>query len=147
ANVSFGVGLGKEYKWFVSTEIQSVKTGNFKNSFMDSPDTEYKDAFTISLGGFYIPNYNSFTSYWSTVVYRVGVKFEETGLRIKNEEINNFGISFGLGLPVRNFSNINFDFEYGKRGTLNAGLIEENYFNVKLSLSLIDRWFVQRKYD
>lgn len=146
-NVSFGVGLGKEYKWFVGTEVQSIKTGNFKNSFMYSPNTEYKDAFTISLGGFYIPNYNSFTNYWSTVVYRAGIKFEETGLRIKNEEINNFGISFGLGLPVRNFSNINFDFEYGKRGTLNAGLIEENYFNVKLSLSLIDKWFVQRKYD
>src|SRR5690606_33349609 len=121
ANVSFGVGLGKEYKWFVGTEVQSIKTGNFKNSFMDSPDTEYKDAFIISLGGFYIPNYNSFTNYWSTVVYRAGIRFEETGLRIKNEEINNFGISFGLGLPVRNFSNINFDFEYGKRGTLNAG--------------------------
>jgi len=147
ANVSFGVGLGKEYKWFVGTEVQSIKTGNFKNSFMDSPDTEYKDAFIISLGGFYIPNYNSFTNYWSTVVYRAGIRFEETGLRIKNEEINNFGISFGLGLPVRNFSNINFDFEYGKRGTLNAGLIEENYFNVKLSLSLSDIWFQKRKYD
>src|SRR5690606_8645392 len=57
SNVSFGVGLGKEYKWFVGTEVQSIKTENFKNSFMTSPDIEYKDAFTISLGGFYIPNY------------------------------------------------------------------------------------------
>ena len=147
ASITFGVGIGEELKWFVGTELQSIKTSNFENRFLNVSGVEYQDSYRVSLGGFYIPRYNSFTSYLSRVVYRAGFKFEETGLVVNNEKINNFGISFGLGLPVSGASNVNINFEYGKRGTLNAGLIEENYFNAKLSLSLNERWFVKRKYN
>jgi hypothetical protein len=45
------------------------------------------------------------------------------------------------------FSNANVGVEFGKRGTKKASLIEENYTNLLLSLSLNDRWFIRRKYD
>ncbi len=62
--------------------------------------------------------------------------------------IDDFGISFGLGLPLGNrLSNLNVGFEYGKKGTTSNGLLEENYFNFRLSLSLNDVWFKQRKID
>ena len=62
--------------------------------------------------------------------------------------INDLGISFGLGLPLGNrLSNLNLGFEYGKKGTTDNGLLEENYFNVRLSLSLNDLWFKKRKID
>ena len=35
----------------------------------------------------------------------------------------------------------------GKRGTTNQNLVEENFINFQISLSLTDRWFVKRKYD
>ena len=74
--------------------------------------------------------------------------FEKTGLNINNESIKEFGISFGLGLPVGDlFSNANVGFEIGKRGTTNNNLIQENFVNFQLSLSLNDRWFQKRKYD
>ena len=38
-------------------------------------------------------------------------------------------------------------FEFGKRGTTDNNLIEENYFNFRLSLSLTDLWFIKRKID
>jgi len=82
------------------------------------------------------------------VVYRGGVRFEQTGLNVDGHDINEFGISFGLGLPVgRMFSNINLGFEFGKRGTKDFGLIQENFFNTFLSFSLNDRWFEKRLYD
>jgi hypothetical protein len=82
------------------------------------------------------------------VVYRAGLHYEKTGLNINNESINEFGISFGLGLPVGSFfSNANLGFEIGKRGTTNSNLIQENFVNFQLSLSLNDRWFRKRKYD
>jgi len=37
--------------------------------------------------------------------------------------------------------------ELGKRGTTNAGLIQENYFNLFVALSLNDKWFVKRRYE
>ena len=82
------------------------------------------------------------------MVYRAGMRFENTGLKINNEPIKEFGISFGVGIPVgRAFSNANFGFEVGKRGTTNQNLIQENFVNFQLSLSLNDRWFEKRKFN
>ena len=82
------------------------------------------------------------------MTYRAGMRYEDTGLVVNGENINEFGISFGVGLPVgRLFSNINVGFEVGSRGTTNAGLVKENFFNTFISLSLNDRWFVKTLYD
>ncbi len=120
----------------------------------------YEDASRFSAGGFFIPDYSSFTSYWKRIVYRLGVRYEETGLLVKDIPLNDFGISFGLGLPLGApipttnslqyagmFSNVNIGFELGRRGTTTYGRIEEDYFKVSISLSLNDKWFVKRKYD
>jgi hypothetical protein len=145
---SIGAGLGQPKKWFLGAEYTSQKTSEFYNDFLGSSGSVYEDGSTISLGGFIIPNYKSLTSYWKRVVYRAGVKIENTGLNINSETINEFGISFGVGLPVgRVFSNTNLGLEIGKRGTTNNNLIQENFVNFQLSLSLNDRWFERRKYD
>ena len=61
---------------------------------------------------------------------------------VNEKDINNFGITFGLGLPLgNNLSNLNLGFEVGKKGTTAADLIEESYFKVNLGLSLSDQWF------
>ena len=145
---SVGAGIGEPRKWFVGAEYASQQTSNFSNALYSSSETNYENGSSFSLGGFYIPQYNSFTSYLKRVVYRAGLHYEKTGLNIKNESINEFGISFGLGLPVGNvFSNANLGFEIGKRGTTNNNLIQENFVNLQISLSLNDRWFQKRKYD
>lgn len=144
----FGAGIGEVRKWAVGTELTFQQSSNFGNRFNDIDNVEYENSTKFSLGGYYIPKYNSFNRYLERVTYRAGFNYENTGLIINNESINDYGITFGLGLPLGgSFSNINVGFEYGKRGTTNAGLIEENYTNVFISLSLNDRWFVKRKYE
>lgn len=146
---TFGAGVGEPRKWFVGAETTLLKTSNFSNPLVDN-GTTYEDAYSFSLGGFYIPQYNSFSSYWKRIVYRAGFRTQETGLNIKEESIKEFGISFGVGIPVgdaRLFSNANLGFEVGQRGTKNSNLIQENFINFQLSLSLNDRWFQKRKYD
>ncbi|MBJ7880789.1 hypothetical protein [Gelidibacter salicanalis] len=145
---SFGAGIGQPQKWFAGAEYTFINTSEFGNPIFTINNNEFVNASTIALGGFYIPNYNSFSSYWDRIVYRAGVHFENTGLEINNETINEFGISFGVGLPVGNvFSNANIGFELGKRGTTKANLIQENFMNLQISLSLNDRWFQKRKYN
>ncbi|MGY8910077.1 MAG: hypothetical protein ACKVIG_09490, partial [Flavobacteriales bacterium] len=115
----------------------------------------YGNSNRISLGGFYLPKINSISSYWERITYRAGVRYENTGLLVDGSgntsnftEINDFGISFGLGLPLKRLSTVNMGFEFGKRGTIENNLIQENYFNFRLSLSLTDtNWFVKRKID
>lgn len=152
AKFSFGAGIGQPRKWFVGAEYTLQKTKDFTNKFYNTSQsvtgTQYKNASTFALGGFYIPEYNSFSSYLKRVVYRAGLRFENTGLNIQGEDVKEFGISFGVGLPMGNlFSNANLGFEMGKKGTVNNNLIQENFVNINLSLSLNDRWFQKRKYN
>jgi len=147
AQLTLGAGLGGSNKWFLGAEYSYLQAEDF-NSVTQNQGVSYQNASQYRLGGFYIPQYNSLTSYFNRIVYRAGISFEETGLQINNEAINEFGISFGVGLPAgNNFSNANFGIEYGQRGTTNSGLIKENFLKLSISLSLNDKWFVQRKFD
>ncbi|HBK83209.1 MAG TPA: hypothetical protein DDZ41_06370, partial [Flavobacterium sp.] len=77
-----------------------------------------------------------------------GFRYQNTGIILNSKPINDYGITFGLGLPVGGkFSSLNFGFEYGKRGTAKNNLIEDNYFGINIGLSLNDLWFEKRKYD
>lgn len=151
---SFGAGVGEPLKWFLGAEYTTQNTSKFSNPIFTIDNANFVNASNFSFGGFFIPDYNSFSSYWKRVVYRGGLHFENTGLEINNQTIKEFGISFGVGLPVSStssviglFSNANIGFEFGKRGTTNANLIQENFMNFQISLSLNDRWFQKRKYD
>lgn len=145
---SFGAGLGAPRKWFVGAEYETQKTSEFSNPLYNIGDATYEDASRISVGGFFIPQYNSYTSYFKRVVYRAGFRQEKTGLNINGESVNEFGMSFGVGIPLRGgLSSANLGFEVGKRGTTNSNLIQENFINLHISLSLNDRWFEKRKYN
>ena len=145
---SIGFGISKPKKWFIGAEYTSITSSVFSNDLISIENSEFEDSSKISFGGFFIPDYASFSKFWNRVVYRAGFYSEKTGLVINNESINEFGISFGLGIPAGGlFSNVNTTVEFGKRGTTNENLVEENFVNFQLSLSLNDRWFIKRKYN
>ena len=146
--LNFGLGIGKSKKWFIGSEITAMNSSIFSNELINIENSKFEDSFLVSFGGFYIPDYASFNRFFDRVVYRSGVYFEQTGLNINNQSINEFGISFGFGIPAGGlFSNINTSFEFGKRGTKKADLVEETFTNIHISLSLNDRWFIKRKYN
>ncbi|NNK82186.1 MAG: hypothetical protein HKO92_03585 [Flavobacteriaceae bacterium] len=149
SKTTFGLGIGQPYKWFVGADYTLLKTSQYSNPiFTNNSNANFEDSSTFALGGFFIPEYSSFNKYLKRVVYRAGVHYGNTGLKINDESINEFGISFGVGLPVgRVFSNVNLGLELGQRGTTKANLVKENFLNFQLSLSLNDRWFVKRKYN
>lgn len=150
--LSLGAGIGQPRIWFVGAEYTYLNTKAFKNELYASSDSAgnvtYSNTSTVSIGGFVIPDYNSFSSYFKRVVYRAGVRFEGTGLNINDQAINEFGISFGVGLPMGNtFSNANIGVEFGKRGTTSENLTQENFINFQLSFSFNDRWFQKRRFN
>ncbi len=146
--LSFGGGIGKPRHWFIGAEYVCQNTSAFSNPIVSINNSNFVNASSIAIGGFIVPDYDSFSSYWKRATYRAGVHFENTGLEINNETINEFGISFGVGLPVgKLFSNANLGLEIGRRGTTSQNLIQENFVNFQLSLSLNDRWFQKRKYN
>lgn len=146
--IRMGAGIGEEQKWYTAVEYTFEKNSSFSNPFLSTTNLKYDNGYKFSVGGFYIPQYNSFTSYWKRVTYRAGMKYEKTGIVINNTSIDDFGISFGVTVPVtRSFSNITLGVEYGKRGTTSQNLVKENYFNLKVGFSLNDKWFQKTKYQ
>ncbi|MBD0777181.1 hypothetical protein HPE56_05185 [Maribacter sp. ANRC-HE7] len=143
---TLGLGFGEDRKWFVGGEYSFQGMGSFTNDFVDAPNLRYQDASSFAFGGFYIPDYSAFSGYFKRMTYRAGLRFDKTGMLLKDHEINNFGITFGFGLPMRgSFSNLNLGFEVGRKGTKYDNLIEENYFKVNVGLSLNDIWFRKRR--
>lgn len=148
SKLAFGAGFGKKGNWFVGAEITLQESSKFGNRYNDITNVSYENAKKYNIGGYFVPDYNSFTSYWKRVTYRAGLRYENTGLVVNNTPIKDYGMTLGLGMPVGGtISNINIGFEYGRRGTTHLGLIKETYANIFLSLSLNDRWFVKRKYE
>jgi len=148
SKVTFGIGLGEKRKWSFGAEITYQESSKFENRLNDVSNVEYKNVFKYSFGGSIIPNYNAFSNYFKKITYRGGFRYENTGMVIKNESIRDYAMTAGFGLPLGGaFSNLNIGVEYGRRGTAKALLVEENYTNVIMSLSLNDRWFVKRKYE
>jgi len=159
-STNIGAGIGKINKWYAGLEYQFADalsaTGYLNRS---NAAYNYESSSRLSLGGFYIPKINSINSYFERVTYRAGLRYENTGLSVNGDptsnnftSINDFGMSFGLGLPLGNgVSNLNIGLEYGIKGTTSNNLIQENYFNIRASLSLNAirelAWFQKREID
>lgn len=153
-SLTVGTSFGKPDNWFIGLEFESQDALEFDQTvFQNNSKAQYSEKTRYSIGGYWIPKRNSITSYWQRVIYRGGIKYENTGLAMNTlgnsgdfTPINDFGISFGMGLPIGNqLSQVNLGVEYGKRGSITAGLIKENYFNLRLDLNLTDKWFRKRK--
>jgi len=143
------VGVGSENKWYTGIEYSFQNALEFTDDILNQNSrTSYNKSNRISVGGFYTPKFNSISSYWQRITYRAGFSLKQPGLVVNNTTINDFGISFGVGLPIgQQLSNVNLGFELGKRGEISNELIKENYINFRLSLTLNDRWFKKRKLD
>ncbi len=145
---TFGIGIGEVKKWIIGTQITKQGTSSFGSRFNDVTTVRYENSTRFVLGGYYIPNYKSYNNFFNKVVYRGGFRYENTGLIINDQSIKDAALTLGLGLPLRGtFSNVNFGFELGNRGTQSAGLVKENYMNFSIGLSLNDQWFIKRKYN
>ncbi|TDP58670.1 hypothetical protein [Flavobacterium dankookense] len=145
---AIGSGFGIVKKWLIGAEVTMQSTSDLKNRFDDIVGVTFENSTRYSFGGYFIPNYNSYSSYLKRVTYRAGVRYENTGMILRNKSIEDFAVTAGLGLPLGGtFSKINVGLEIGKRGTVYNNLVEENYINLSIGLSLSDRWFVKRKYD
>jgi hypothetical protein len=144
----FGAGIGESKKWLLGAQYSTREAAILVNTYNYYNNVSYEKYQKYSLGGYFIPNYNSFTSYAKRLVFRAGFKYEKTGLVVNAESIKDVGVTLGIGFPVTgSFSNVNLGFELGKKGTTSSNLVKENYANFNLSLSLNDKWFEKRKFN
>ncbi len=145
ANLGAGFSLSKTDKWLVGADYQLQLWEKF--SYFDQPDS-LKNSMRVSVGGQYTPSVSTVSGYFQRVTYRAGFRYSTSFLELRGQQLDEFGISFGLGLPLpRTRSTVNLAAEIGTRGTTTENLIKENFIRFTLGLSIFERWFIIRKYD
>ncbi|NJN25677.1 MAG: hypothetical protein HC819_06820 [Cyclobacteriaceae bacterium] len=132
-----GVSFSKPYKWTVGMDIYTRNWENFKSDF--GRDQSLNQSREIIIGGEYTPDLFSVKSYFHRITYQMGFNYEQTPVKINNESIDDFGINFGVSLPVGSASILNVGFKYGQTGTTTRGLIREDYFKLNLGMTFNDR--------
>jgi hypothetical protein len=106
------------------------------------------NSFEVRVGGQYIPDKSAGSSFWQRMTYRAGARYGQLPLEFRGERIDEFGISFGFSLPLRRSrSTFNFGFEFGRRGTTEQELVQENFIKFNFGISLYERWFIKYRYQ
>jgi len=147
SKLAFGAGLGNR-KWFVGADYTRRGTSTQTNRFDNYTNVRYENSSKIAIGGYFIPKFDSFQSYFQRVSYKAGFRYENTGLVINNTSIKDKAVSFGFAFPITGtFSSINVGSEIGSRGTSSNGLIRENYFTINIGLMFSDKWFRKNLYN
>lgn len=144
-HAGIGFSYSKPNHMIIAFDVRYFNRENL--SFLGVKDSQSNSLFA-GFGYEYIPQYNSPNKYWKRMAYRAGAHYYSTGIELRNTAINQIGISFGLGFPLkRTKTMINLAFEAGTRGTLKNELIKEQYFVISAGLLLHDKWFVKPKYE
>ena len=103
---------------------------------------------SILLGVEYTPSPRELRSYLKRIHYRAGGYYTNSYLKVQGNQITDFGITFGVGLPIgRSRSSFNLAFDYGKRGSRENNGILENHGAITFSLLVYDFWFMKRRFD
>lgn len=143
---SFGGGLSIEKRgdWMLALDY----TLHQRNEEVISPFVTLSSNSEVNLGFEKFNDISAFGSYLKQMGYRAGLRYNSSLLQINGESVQEFGISFGISMPLRkSFSTLNFGAEVGRRGKDESGLTEEQFFNLHFGVTINDKWFVQRKYD
>lgn len=147
--IPFNIGLGISYhfnnKLLIGFDYYQQDWTN--TTFFNSPEP-LTNSNQFHLGAEYIPDSKALRGYHNRIAYRAGGYFENSYLQLQDEQLKDYGISFGVGLPLRNNrSTFNLALNAGRRGTLEKDLIRENYMFLSFSVTLYDFWFMKRKFD
>lgn len=144
--LKIGVGISSQINKYLLVNADYRK--NYWNNINQSNNASvYSDQSIYGVGFEFQPSSKS-NNYWHRLKYRVGANYDSGYVNISNQNVDKYSFSMGLGFPVsaNNFSSsININYSYGKEGTTNSGLIQDNFHKLSLNLSLLGNWFQKPK--
>lgn len=148
SKLSAGIMYSSE-KWLLLANYSSQNWSDYSITFGEErEDDNLENSVCVSSGLQYTPEFNSVTKYWKRINYRMGARYDKTYLSLKDLQLTEKSLTFGLGLPVkRSNSFYNIGMEVGKQGTTQDKLIQERFVRFTFGVTFKGLWFVKRKYD
>jgi hypothetical protein len=145
--LSYGLGITTKINNKFTTSLDYRKLLWDETNQQENTES-YANQSIYAFGLEYVSAKNKF-NYWSNVKYRVGLNYNTGFLKISNQQIDSYFVSLGIGLPMKKYSNDNFNisYSYGREGTLENRLIQENFHKITLNLNFVGKWFNKKKID
>ncbi|NND05729.1 MAG: hypothetical protein HKN87_05060 [Saprospiraceae bacterium] len=148
-SISFGAVYKHSTKWILGANFSSSAWSKYENGLKSEEGSNLDNAFQVSLGAQYVPDASSYRYFYRRISYRAGINFGTDPRTFQGEQIKNFTLNVGFGLPIvlsRQLSFINLGVAYGRY----AGNIpvKTNFvrFNVGVTLNN-NLWFYKRKFN
>ncbi len=143
----FGIAYDQTNKLKIGLEYGAAYWSSYRNPLRQE---SLADARRIAAGVEYIPDMFSYNNYWQRIRYRGGIYYRDDPRTINGKQLNDIGISFGMGMPVilprQQTSFVNLTIEAGRFGVADA--IRETYVRMTLGFTLNDNsWFFKRKFN
>lgn len=142
---STGVSFGNGEAWMIGVDYRISNNKDFR--VFEKNEAPSQNGWKLTVGAQVVPNPASLSSYLKRMTYRTGVSFEEMPYLVSGSRVRDFGINFGLSLPVSRISSMDVGFRWGKRGNIADNTIDEKYFKIYFGVTFNDTWFIKRRFD
>lgn len=143
--VGGGVMFGNEKFWQVGVDLRYTNWSKYQSVFSND---NLADSWRVGVGFQVVPKSGD-RNYLNNVQYRLGGYFAGSEIIFKGSPLQEYGGTFGLGLPLyKKLANLNLTADIGSRGANDSTIIRETYYRLTLGITLNDPfWFIKRKFD
>jgi hypothetical protein len=161
---SAGVAIGNPDQFTIAMDVSHIAYQDFR--YFGDAIPVYASHWVFALGGQFRPfnlrqKFANGLGFKQNLVVRAGFRYANRGIRPDQVPIDEFGMSFGLGIPVKHryvyninltkarrtgsFINIGADFFTGQPRATNAG--SDFFFRLNLGFTLREWWFDRPLYN
>jgi len=144
-----GFVFKKGIKWTAGVDYTFQNWSKFESFGVND---SLNDSYRLAAGGQLIPDYSS-PSILRRINYRIGFRYEQTYLKLKDTPLNDWAVTAGFGIPLRIKTPprvmpvISISIEAGQRGTTSHDLLKEQYLRFHVGVTISEEWFIKRKFD
>jgi len=148
--LTVGLSIERLGRWIAAAEYSFVDFSSYREFGRSDPNLSASHTFRAGMEFIGQPLHSNFMNRLS---YRFGVHHGTSYVAFHNNAIIQQGITLGFGMPLARrgfgagFARLDFAIEFGRKGSLNDGQIQENYGRIVIGLSAFERWFVRGRFD
>lgn len=131
------LNVGLDFTYQPWSKVKTLQLDHFEG-------TRLADRWQVNAGAEYTHALRG--NYFSRITYRAGGFFNHDYIMVGDNNVREYGLSFGFGLPTTSSKTIiNLGFEYRHRQAHPNPLLKENYFSIRLGINFNELWFFQNK--
>ncbi len=98
----------------------------------------------VSFGFEYLPTARP-EKFIEAITWRLGFFYKNLGIIVNDEKINEYGLKFGLSVPIDQLNLIDIGMQYSLRGKIKNNLVKESLFNFWIGINFAEIWFVRNE--